>query len=108
MKKHRYFTLLYIKLLLIIINLQIAYSLQQAFVQPRPDKIKILSLNKALKTLVTLFDEIFNMLRGTYRKAMKIAQYIQSRLLKNHWLESKKNKLCFPEILQLIICTSQK
>ena len=107
-KKHRYFTLLYIKLLLIIINLQITYSLQQAFVQPKPDKIKILSLNKALKTLVTLFDEIYKMLRGTYRKAMEIAQQIQNRLLKNHWLESKKNKLCFPEILQLIICKSQK
>jgi hypothetical protein len=108
MKKHRYFTLLYVKLLLIIINLQITYSLQQAFVQPKPDEIKMLSLNKALKTLVTLCDEIFNMLRGTYRKAREIARYIENRLLKNHWLESKKKKLCFPEILQLIICTSCK
>jgi hypothetical protein len=107
-KKHRYFTLLYVKLLLIIINMQITYSLQQAFVQPKKDEIKMLSLNKALKTLKTLFDEIFSMLRATYCKAMKIAQYIQNRLLKNHWLEKKKNKLSFPEILQLIICNSQK
>jgi transposase len=108
MKKHRYFTLLYIKLLLIIINLQITCCLQQSFVQPEPNKIKILSLNKSLKTLETLFDAIFGMLRGTYRKAMEIAQYIRNRLLKNHWLESKKNKLCFPEILELIICKSKK
>jgi transposase len=108
MKEQRYITLLYVKLILIIINLQITYSLQQAFVQPKKDKIKLISLNKALKTLKTLFDKIFSMLRGTGRKARETAQYIQDRLLKNHWLESKKKKLCFPEILQLIICESKK
>ena len=108
MKEQRYITLLYVKLILIIINLQITYSLQQAFVQPKKDKIKLISLNKALKTLKTLFDKIFSMLRGTGRKAQETAQYIQDRLLKNHWLESKKKKLCFPEILQLIICESKK
>jgi len=113
MKKHRYFTLLYIKLLLIIINLQITHSLQQSIIQnPNiqndPKKIKVLSMNKALKTLKTLFHEIFGLLRESGRKAKEIAQYIQDRLWKNHWLESKKGKLCFPEILQLMICKSQK
>jgi len=93
---------------LIIINLQITYSLQQSFVQPKDNKIKVISLNKALKTLKTLFDEIFSMFRGTWRKARETAQYIQSKLVENHWLESKKKKLCFPEILQLIICESEK
>jgi hypothetical protein len=108
MKRHRYFTLLYVKLILIIINLQIIYSLQQSFVQQESDKIKVISLNKALKTLKTLFDRFFSMLRGTCRKAKETAQYIQDRLLENHWLESKNKKLCFPEILQLIICESEK
>jgi len=108
MKKNRYFTLLYVKLLLIIINMQITYSLQQSCVQPKKDKIRILSPDKALKTLKTLFVEIFNMLRGTVSKAKEVAQYIQDRLWENHWLESKKKKLCFPEILQLLICKSQK
>jgi hypothetical protein len=108
MKEHRYFTLLYVKLLLIIINLQITYSLQHVLVQSDPKKMKILSLNKAMKTLKTLFDEIFSMLRGTCRKAMEIAQDIRDRLSENHWLESKKKKLCLPEILLLIICMSQK
>jgi len=106
MKEHRYIISLLVKLLLIIINLQIVNSLQQSFVQPGKDKIKILSHNKALKTLKTLFDEIFGMLRGTVREAKEKAQYIQERLWENHWLESKKKKLCLPEILQLIICTS--
>jgi len=108
MKEHRYITLLHMKLLLIIINLQITNSLQQSFVQPEKDKIKVLSRDKALKTLKTLFNEIFSMIRGTNYKAKKIAQYIQDRLGENHWLESKKEKLCLPEILQLIICTSKK
>ena len=108
MKEERYITLLFIKLLLIIINLQITYSIQQAFVQPDKDKIKIISLNKALKTLKTLFDKIFRILRSTHRKAEETAQYIQNRLLENHWLESKKKKLCLPEILELFICLSEK
>jgi len=101
-------TLLYVKLILIIINFQITYSLQQSFVQPKADKIRLLSLNKSLKTLKTLFDEIFTMLRGTARKAKEMAQYIRNRLLENHWLESKKKKLCLPEILALFICLSKK
>ena len=108
MKEERYITLLCIKLLLIVINLQITYSVQQAFVQPEKNKIKIISLNKALKTLKTLFEKIFQILRSTYRKAEETAQYIRNRLMENHWLESKKKKLCFPEILELFICISEK
>ena len=51
MKEERYITLLYIKLLMIIINLQITYSIQYPFTQCKRDKIKLISLNKALKTL---------------------------------------------------------
>jgi hypothetical protein len=108
MKEHRYITLLYVKLIQIIINLQITYSVQQAFIQPKKDKIKVISLNKALKTLKTLFDKIFSILRGTRYKAQKMAQYIQDKLLDNHWLESKKGKSCLPEILQSFICVSKK
>ena len=101
-KEHRYITLLCIKLLQIIICLQITCSLQQSVVQVKTGKIKVLSLNKSLKTLKTLLDEIFSMLRGTCRKVKETVQYIQDRLLENHWLESKNKKLCLPEILQLI------
>ena len=107
-KEERYLTSLYIKLLMIMINLQITYSMQQSFTQCRKEKIKIISLNKAMKTLKTLFDKIFNMIRGTYRKAIETVHYIRDRLSENHWLESKKKKLCFPEILNTIICVSNK
>jgi hypothetical protein len=108
MKEARYITCLYIKLLMIMINLQITYSLQQAFTQCRKEKVRLISLNKAMKTLKTLFDEIFSMMRGTYRKAMEAAHCIQHRLSENHWLERKKKKMCFPEILEVIICISRK
>ena len=88
------------------INLQITYSIQRHFIQQQANKSKVLSLNKSLKTLNTLFREIHGLFRGTYHKAKQAALYIQGRLLKNHWMESKKNKLCLPEILQLIICKS--
>ena len=108
MKEHRYIISLYVKLILIVINLQITYSVQQMLDCSRKgkgkDKIKIISLNKAMKTLKTLFDKIFSLLRGTRRKAEKTAQYIQNRLQENHWLESKNKKLCLPEILTLFIC----
>lgn len=108
MKEERYITCLYIKLLIIIINLQITYSLQQSFTQCKKGETKLISLNKAMKTLKTLFDKIFNMIRGSYRNALETVSYIRNRLSENHWLESKKKKLCFPEILELIICISQK
>jgi hypothetical protein len=108
MQQHRYLTCLYIKLITIIINLQIVYSLQQPFTQCKNVEIKIISLNKALKTLKGLYEKIFNLFRGTYPKAIETVHYIRNRLAENHGLESKKKKSCLPEILELIICLSQK
>jgi hypothetical protein len=107
-KKHRYLTLLYAKLLLIIINLQITCCLQQSLARQQAGKIRMLSLNKSLKTLQTLFTEVFSLFRGTKRKSRETAQYILNRLAENHWLESKKKKLCLPEILMLFVCVPQK
>jgi len=107
MKEHRYLTLLYVKLLIIIINLQITYSVQTSLKPCKPGQIRVISLNKAMKTLKTLFDKFFMLLRGTSRKAMETAQYIRNRLSENHWLESKNKKLCLPEILTLFICISE-
>ena len=100
MKEHRYLALLYVKLLQIMLNLQITYSLQRSLPED-PKKIKALSLDKSMKTLKTLFDEIFRMFRETRSKSKEIARHIQKRLLENHWIESKNKKLCFPEVLKL-------
>jgi hypothetical protein len=101
-KEQRYMTVLYIKLLLIVINLQITYCLQRAVEQPCADKINSISLNKALKTLKTLFVDILSILRATWQKAKKTIQYIQNRLNENHWLECKKNKIASTEIIKYL------
>jgi hypothetical protein len=108
MKESRYIALLCAKLLPIIINLQIIYSIQLSLNQKQSGKILILSMNKSLKTLSSMFTEIFRMLRQTGRKTQITAKNIKERLSENHWLESKKNKLCFPEIIELLICKSEK
>jgi hypothetical protein len=109
MKQERYISLLYVKLLLIVINLQMTLHLQQAFCRKQPEgEMPVLSLNKSLKTLCSLFDKLFEILRSTYKKATLAVMEIQKRLSKNHWLEKKKNKLSFPEIIQLFICKSEK
>jgi hypothetical protein len=106
MKEERYITLLLTKLLLIIINRQIIYSIQQFFACRQPDKIPVISLNKAMKTLSSMFDEIFSMFRQNYRKMKITAQNIIKILSENHWIERKKKKQCFPEIIELFICKS--
>jgi hypothetical protein len=109
MKQARYISLLYAKLLLIVINLQITFHLQASFSrQMTAGKLPVLSLNKSLKTLCSLFDKLFEILRSSHRKAMAAVREIRERLSKNHWLEEKKNKLSFPEIIQLFICKSEK
>jgi hypothetical protein len=109
MKEHRYITQLYVRLLLIIINLQLTQSLQRSLPpQPASDKIKILSLNKCMKTLKALGSEIFDIIWNTAGIRNKNVRSIADKLVKNHWLESKNKKLCLPELLQLFIWLSEK
>lgn len=107
MKKYRYLVLLYVKLLLIIVNLGVFYSLQKLLSRDQTKEISILSINKCMKTLRTLFDKIFTLLRGSSRKAKETEQYIRKTLSRNHWLESKNKKKCFPELLEIIIFISE-
>ena len=107
MKKYRYLVLLYLKLLLIIVNLGVFYGLQKDFCQEQTKEIRMLSINKCMKSLRTMFDKIFTMLRGSFRDAKKTEQYIRKKLSRNHWLESKNKKKCFPELLEIIIYISE-
>jgi transposase len=108
MKEHRYIATLYVKLILILVSMHIAGCVQQSVVQPDKDKIRVISMQKALKTLRTLSGKILRMLRGTRTEAKKAALYILRMLAQNHWLESKKNKQCLPEILILFIWLSEE
>ena len=108
MKKYRYLVLLYLKLLLIIVNLGVFYGLQKDLCRGQTKEIVMLSINKCMKTLRTLFDKIFIVLRESSRKVKETEQYIRKALSRNHWLESKNKKKCFPELLEIIISLSEK
>jgi hypothetical protein len=109
MKKARYICLLLYKMLLIAIygqitrRVQYALSRQTGKGRQAGKSIPLLSMNKALKTLSALFDEFLEMLRAQKRKAYAIARSIQERLSKNHFLERKKNRSSFAQIIQLFM-----
>jgi hypothetical protein len=107
-KAHRYIALLYARLLLIIINLQLTHTLQGILARREVDKIRMLSPAKTMKTLSRLFREVFSMFRDTGQKCLQTAFYLQLKLSEDHWIEGKKNKLSSPEILYLFICRSEK
>jgi predicted metal-dependent RNase len=89
--------------------MQLTYRIQQSIKKPKEVKNNwILSINKTMKTLSSMFEEIFGLLRSNKRKSQQIAKEIQRKLSQNHFLESKKNKLCFPEIISLFTCVSEK
>lgn len=104
MKYERFACLLFSKLILIILNMQIICNLQVYYFKKR---LLILSENKCFKTL----RESFSILRGIWkekkksseRKLMKLANQFSS----NHWREKRKKRTNLIEIVELFICKSE-
>jgi IS4 transposase len=72
MKEERYIALLYIRLLLIVINLQMTYRIQVVLPVGKQGKRSVLSLNRALKTMSSLFNRLMEILRTSRKRAMTI------------------------------------
>jgi len=112
MKKARLLCFLYIKLLLISINLQLIFRVQQFWsvkVQKRIDRgekveIPVLSFCKALKTLRYFSGKLFNAVQTGREETEKIISEIQDILSENHFIERRKNRMGFVELLELFIC----
>jgi len=107
MKEHRYITMLYIRLILIIVNLQIINHVQ-SILSKQEIKDSILSYQKTLKTLKHRFSDILSILRCEQEKAIEILKNIYLILSKNHWREKRKKRENFVENIGLFICISQK
>jgi hypothetical protein len=107
MKEERYITMLYIRLILIIMNLQIINQVQ-SILSEQEIKDKILSYRKTLQTLKNSFPDILNILRCKREKAMNILERIYRILSKNHWCEKRKKRENFIENIDLFICILQK
>ena len=105
MKYERYITLLYTRLILIIVNLQIVNHLQSILSKQGVRKT-ILSYKKTLQTLKNSFSEILNILRFKKENAIKLLGDIYQMLSQNHWREKRKKRENYVENIVLFICTS--
>jgi Transposase DDE domain len=100
MKYDRLICLLNVRLLLIIINWDI-------FMQKRSQLYlktgKLLSINKCFRTLQDNSKELTNILINNCKKLVNWLMMIIKLFESNHWLEKKKNKIGFEEIMLLNI-----
>ena len=108
MKRERYITMLYIRLILIVINLQIINRLQSALPKQKGEEQVLLSYRKTLQTLKSRFSDILNILRCNEEKAIKILGNIYRMLSKNHWREKRKKRENYCENILLFICIPDK
>jgi hypothetical protein len=96
------------KLLPVMINLQIIGRVQKEFFIYRNGKAVMISMQKAFNTLACCFNELLIILQDTREKALITMERILKSLSKNHFQEKKKNRTGMPEIIELIICLSEK
>jgi hypothetical protein len=104
MKYERFACLLFAKLILIMLNMQIICNLQVYYFKKRR---LILSENKCFKTL----RESFSILRGIWKeqrkKSEKKLKDLANQFSSNHWKEKRRNKMNLIEIIELFICKSK-
>jgi hypothetical protein len=107
MKENRYLCLLYTKLILIMINLQIISRVQKEFFIYNKGKVIMISMRKAFNMLACCYNELLIILQDTQKKALTMKRLLK-RLSENHVRERRKNRMGMPEIIELIICLSEK
>jgi hypothetical protein len=107
MKEARYITMLYTRLILIVVNLQIINRVQSLISKQTNWPDAILSYTKTLNTLKTKFSDILSILRDSLQKAVKILWNLYHILRKNHWREKRNKRENFMDNIYLFICTSE-
>jgi len=103
MKYARFTCLLYAKLILIVINLQIIWNLKRYYYEGTG---KSLSMVKCFITLQRNFETVHRILKEKSKESEKYLLKISKILSKNHWKEKRKNRINYEDILDLFICKS--
>ncbi len=98
MKIERFLCLLYSKLLLIMINWEIILVFRNNIYATTN---RYLSIDKCFKTLKDNADKIYGILRNPAFKVERFIQWIGEIFESKHWLEKRKNKMCYEEIINL-------
>lgn len=91
MKENRYITMLHIRLILIVVNLQIINQVQYTLSKQNIND-SILSYHKALHTMKDRFSDILHILRCEINDAIKLMEKLYLILSKNHWREGRKKR----------------
>jgi len=107
MKENRYITMLYIRLILVIVNLQIINRAQN-LLSKQGKRESILSYQKALQTLKNSFFEILGILRCSMEKAIKLLGGIYHILSKYHWRERRQKRENYVDNIWLFGYISEK
>ena len=102
MKEFRYITMLYIRMILIIVNLQVINRVQ-SLMPKHTDKDGILSYWKTCRTVKNNFLEILYVLRSSTENAIEQLVDIYRMLSKNHRREKRKKRVNFVENILLFI-----
>lgn len=100
MKYHRFACILYAKLILIQINNQLINAVQGKIYRKFN---KLLSKNKCFKTLQGYSSKIRKVLFYQPNKINELMQEIANMFSRNHWLEKRKGRVNFIEIVELFI-----
>lgn len=103
MKYYRWLSLLYAKLILIVIYWHKILPLRICFYKM---KGKLLSIDKCFKTLRGITDMLRKALQQGKDALEKITGEILQLISEKHWLEKKKNKLNYEQIIYLSYCKS--
>lgn len=98
MKIERFLCLLYSKLLLIMINWEIILAFRNK-IYARTNRY--LSIDKCFKTLKDNADKLCGILRYPTLKVEGFIQWVGKIFESKHWLEKRKNKMCYEEIINL-------
>jgi hypothetical protein len=101
MKYERLMCVLYVRLLVIIINLGI-YNLHRAILFNKTGKL--LSINKCLKTLKDNAFKLRFLLTGSSKYTIKWVGWTKKIFESKHWLEKRKGRIGMLEILSINVC----
>jgi hypothetical protein len=105
MKYERLICILNIRLLLIMINWEM-FMLERAYQYRQTGKL--LSIHKCMQTFKDNSAKLRNILTNGCKELAKWFKWMVDTLSSKHWLEKKKNKLGFEEILCLTVLESNK
>jgi hypothetical protein len=96
MKLERFLSLLYAKLLWILINWEIVMNLKSIF---HKEFNKILSMYKSFQTIKENFEKFRNQLMSDKIRGYIIMNWLIETLSEKHWLETRKNRIGYGDIL---------